>query len=614
MEHGTNYIPLLTISVLAFVVPLLTGRLARIKNIRIPTMIGEIAAGIVIGKSGLDLITPDSWVNFLSTFGFGYLMFLSGLELNFDVVLGRKKPEKGENTSPWASRPLLLGALFFLTSLALGYLISSLLVRWGYLDEPFLITLIMATISLGIVVPALKEQNYAKTAFGQNMIVVSSLADFGSIILVTILAALYTGGSIYQLLLGLLLVAAVIVMYTIGQKLREHEVHKDLPEATSQMGVRFSLASILIFMAIAESMGIEAILGSFLAGALISILIRDERKELQHKLEAIGYGFFIPAFFIMVGVDFDLFALLGSWQALKLVPILLLIAFLVKLVPALWYRMAFSWRETLATGALLSAQLSFTIAAAAIGLQIGIINEALHAALILVALFTSFLSPLLFNSILPAKKEGSEPKIVIIGTQRRINAISQSLETGEMEVVTYEVPEDHKPTPEELAELKLDEVAKVIITTDSEEENYHLAKIVSQHYSPAEILVIGRDSANTRNLEKLGVRSVTPTSALIMLVNHLINHPGAFNLLYDETHSSVTEVHLPPDSPAVGKAVKELDMPEECLILTIVRDGHQHIVPAGDTVLQAYDTLYIIGKNREAVTEAGHCLLGGLPL
>lgn len=607
--HEANYLPLLTISVLALVVPILTARLARIRQIKIPTMIGEIAAGIIIGRSGFNLITPDEWVNFLSTFGFGYLMFLSGLELDFDVMLGRKKPEQGEQKNVLASHPLVLAFLFFLSALALGYLASRTLVRWGYLNEPWLVTLVMVTISLGIVVPTLKEQNYEKTPFGQNLIVVSSIADFGSILGLTLLASLSTGEDASQLLLGLGLIVAMVLFYRLGQALRHKEVTKGLPPATSQMGVRFSFAVIFIFMSIAQSAGIEAILGSFLAGTLISMLFAHDKVELQEKLEAIGYGFFIPAFFIMVGVDFDFWALFRSPQALRLVPILLVLSFVVKMIPAFWYKTAFSWKQTFAAGALLSAQLSFTIAAAAIGLRVGLISEAVHAALILIALLTSVLSPLFFNRIIP-KANQAQPKIVLLGTFRRIQALSASLETGKMPVETFEVPKEQKPTMDDLAPLKIDEATKVIIAAEGDDDNYNLAELVTKHFSPADTLVIGKEAPGVKALGKLGVRSVTPTSALIMLVNHLINHPAAFNLLYDETHSAVHEVHLTPGCPAVGKAVKDLRLPPDTLILTIVREGHQHIVPRGNTVLEPNDVLFIIGRNEEAAGEVNRCLIG----
>lgn len=607
--HEASYIPLLTISLLAFVVPVFTARLARFRKIRIPTMIGEIAAGIIIGKSGLDIMgTDDPWVSFLATFGFGYLMFLSGLELDFEVVLGRKKPASDSpNNGGLANRPLLLAVLYFVLAVGLGYLASVNLVRFGLLSEPWLVALIMATVSLGVVVPVLKDQNYEKTTYGQNLIVISSIADFGSILAVAVLASLYSGGNSLKLLLGLILLLALLVAYQIGLRLRSQNIADFLPEATSQVAVRFSFAVILAFMAIAESVGIEAILGSFLAGALISVVSRDDKPDLQHKLEAIGYGFFIPAFFIMVGVEFDLWALLGSWEALKLVPILLAIAFGVKMIAALLLRTSFSWRETIAGGTLLSAQLSFTVAAAAIGLRLGIIDAALNGALILTALITAILSPIFFNSILP-RKVTPEPALIVIGSPRKIRSIAPGLQTGTMPVKTYEIESDFFPAVADLVQLDLNESSKVIIA-DDDDNNYRLARLISENFSPADILVIGGNGVRTKDLQDLGVRSIAPTSALIMLVNHLINHPGAFHLLYDQTHSTVTEVQLRNDSPAVGKAVRELRMPPESLILTVVREGNQHIVPTGKTVLRPGDVLYIIGKNKEAASEAGHFLL-----
>lgn len=150
---------------------------------------------------------------------------------------------------------------------------------------------------------------------------------------------------------------------------------EELAHSTSQIQVRATFALMVAFIALSRWLGTEIILGAFLAGTVISLLTGREGSTLHVKMEAIGYGFFIPVFFIVVGVRFDLPALLASSEALVLVPILLLGAYAVKSLPALVYRAYFSWRETLAAGMLLSARLSLIIAAASIALDLGAITE-----------------------------------------------------------------------------------------------------------------------------------------------------------------------------------------------------------------------------------------------
>ena len=109
-------------------------------------------------------------------------------------------------------------------------------------------------------------------------------------------------------------------------------------------------------------------LGAFLAGAIISLLSREESSDLRLKLNALGYGFFIPIFFIMVGVNLDLYAVFESPRTLLLVPLMLVLAYVIKMVASLFFRINFTWRQTLAGGVLLSSHLSLEIAISAIAL------------------------------------------------------------------------------------------------------------------------------------------------------------------------------------------------------------------------------------------------------
>jgi Kef-type K+ transport system membrane component KefB len=161
------------------------------------------------------------------------------------------------------------------------------------------------------------------------------------------------------------------------------------------MMVRASFALMLTFATLAEMANLEIILGAFLAGILYSFLFKTYRNEIQPKLEAIGYGFLIPVFFIMIGVTFD-FKILLTPQVYLLLPLLLYIAYIVKLIPALILRKYFGWRETLGAGFLLSARLSLIIAISLIALKEGLISQSIHSALIIVAMITCLLSPIIF--------------------------------------------------------------------------------------------------------------------------------------------------------------------------------------------------------------------------
>jgi Kef-type K+ transport system membrane component KefB len=170
-----------------------------------------------------------------------------------------------------------------------------------------------------------------------------------------------------------------------------------LAGAPTELRVRGSFALLLAFVALAGEFGLEIILGAFVAGAIVSSLAIEREHPLYHvKVDAIGYGFFIPVFFILTGARLDIPALLDAGDTLLLVPVLLVAVFLVKGIPALLYRDEFAWRECAAAGALQSAQMTLTVAGVEIGRQLDLIDEALGAALISVALLSVLIAPVAF--------------------------------------------------------------------------------------------------------------------------------------------------------------------------------------------------------------------------
>jgi Kef-type K+ transport system membrane component KefB len=136
----------------------------------------------------------------------------------------------------------------------------------------------------------------------------------------------------------------------------------------------------------------------------VSLLRTPEDRALSSQFEAIGFGFFIPIFFIMIGVDFNLPALLSSTGALLSVPLLLIAAITVKVIPGFVFRLNHTWREALAAGILMCPRLSLIIAAAAIGEKLGVIDESVNAGIVLVAIVTVTASPLAFLKVFPAPR------------------------------------------------------------------------------------------------------------------------------------------------------------------------------------------------------------------
>lgn len=357
MEEPRSFGPLLIVIALAFIVPLV---LNRFKRLRLPVVVGEIVVGILVGRSGLNLVPhSDPVLDMLAEFGFVFLMFLAGMEIDFSNLSLSPRKTKGRTQAG----PVYIGSLNFSATLLLSAFISYWLWYVGLIQNIWLVALILSTTSLGVVVPVLKERGLIGSVFGQTLLVTALIADFVTMLLITIDVAVISSGLTFDILLVGLLFVAMFLIYHFGRfsfsrfpNLRR--VMDELSSATTQIKVRASLTLMLIFVVFSEILGAEVILGAFLGGVIVSLLRRPDDTDLNHQLETIGYGFFIPVFFIMIGVSFNLRVLLETTQALLLVPIMLAAAVVVKVLPALFYRLRYSWSETWAAGAILSARLS----------------------------------------------------------------------------------------------------------------------------------------------------------------------------------------------------------------------------------------------------------------
>ncbi len=391
-----SFAPLLVVTALAAFIPLVTDRL---KVLPVPVIVGEILVGILLGDSGLGIIQESSYLTFLAEFGFVYLMFLSGLEIDFSRL---RSDELAQRRGGALGNPITLGFAVFAGTVALAFLISLLLGAAGIVRSPLIMALVLSTTSVGVVVPVLRDAGLTAGPFGQSILLSALVADFSTMLLITVAIAAAAGGITPELLLILVLFVAFFGAWRVGAFLRQgqwREFARTPRAAAAEERTRLAFALMIFFVVLSQWVGAEVILGAFLAGAAVSLISHHESRTLEGKLGAIGFGFLIPIFFIHTGANFDLGEVTGSPEGLLLVPVLLVAAYLVKVLPALLYARVYSVREALSAGLLLSSRLSLIIAAAAIGVRVGAVSEAVAAAVILVAVFTCTLSPILFTKI-----------------------------------------------------------------------------------------------------------------------------------------------------------------------------------------------------------------------
>ncbi len=391
-----SFAPLLVVTALAAVIPLVSDRL---KVLPIPVIVGEILVGILLGESGLGLIQESSYLTFLAEFGFVYLMFLSGLEINFGSLQDGSGADGREGA---LANPVVAAFAVFAGTVALAFLISLFLGAAGLVRSPIIMALILSTTSVGVVVPVLRDMGLTARPFGQSVLLGALVADFSTMLLITVAIAAAAGGVTPELLLILVLFVAFFGVWRAGELLRRgrwRELVRTPRAAAAEIRTRLAFALMVFFVVLSQWVGAEVILGAFLSGAAISLISHHESRTLEAKLSAIGFGFLIPIFFINTGANFELAEVTGSPEGLVLVPVLLAAAYLVKMVPALLYARVYGLRGALSAGLLLSSRLSLIIAAAAIGVRVGAVSEAVAAAVILVAVFTCTISPVLFTKV-----------------------------------------------------------------------------------------------------------------------------------------------------------------------------------------------------------------------
>jgi Kef-type K+ transport system membrane component KefB len=373
---------LLIVSVVAFGAPFVLGLFPKV---RLPSVVLEIVAGIVVGPSVLGIVHVDQAIEVVALLGLTFVLFLAGLEIDFGRLRGQV---------------LRLTGMAFAISFGLAVLVSLGLKGAGLVDKPLLVAIILCATSLGVLVPVLKDSGEISSTFGQLIIAAASIADFGAIILLTIFFSGEGGTGSTLLLLGSLFALAVVVFAVVRGAERSARIRADLlrlQDTTAQIRVRAALALFVGFAAVAEQLGLEAILGAFIAGAIISLVDADRvmtHPDFRRKLEAVGFGFFIPVFFVTSGVRFDLDALTASASNLAMVPVFLVALLVVRGLPALMYRRVMDGSHTAIAGIMQATSLPFIVAATAIGMDLGLIDAAASAALIGAGLLSVLLFPL----------------------------------------------------------------------------------------------------------------------------------------------------------------------------------------------------------------------------
>src|SRR6476661_81534 len=312
---------LIALPAVAVLAPLLASGLARF--IRIPLVVFEIVLGVLIGPSLLGWVQPNDFTSKLAEFGLAMLFFLAGNEIDFERIRGRSL---NRSIAGW------------LISLVAGVVIGVLIAPSA--AAGVFIGIALTSTALGTLMPVLRDAGELRTTFGTAVIALGAVGEFGPLIAISLfLSGRKPGAATVMLIFFVLVAGAAIYLASRGAHTRLQALITATLHTSGQFAVRLVLLLLLSLVALSIALDIDMLLGAFAAGVITKLLLRDAKppdaEAIESKLEAIGFGFLVPVFFINTGVTFDLDALLSSRQALLLLPVFLILLVLVRGLPGL---------------------------------------------------------------------------------------------------------------------------------------------------------------------------------------------------------------------------------------------------------------------------------------
>lgn len=391
---GISFATLAAVMAIALIAPLLVNLRP---SLRIPSAVAEIVLGILVGPSGFGWIHVDRPLAILSTLGLALLLFLAGLEID--------------------ARRLRHGVgrigVAYLISVGLAVLVALAISQMEHIESPLFVAFALASSTVGLIVPILRDANQTETRFGQLALAGASVGEFGAILLLSLFFsghASSTGSRLVLLgLFGVLVVTAAIALSGLSRSTRAAATLAHLERTSAQLGVRLAMAVLVGFAALATALGLETILGVFIAGLVLRMVDREEHlihSVFRLKIEAIGYGFLVPVFFVASGMELNFRALFLHPRHLLLVPAFVIALLIVRGLPAAVYRDELGRRRATALGLLRATSLTVPVIAASLGHNLHIFDDATASALVVAGVLSVVLFPPTALTLLRRDEEG----------------------------------------------------------------------------------------------------------------------------------------------------------------------------------------------------------------
>jgi len=607
--ENLEYWPLFIVFMIAWIVPMV---LSWFEVSKVPSVIVEIMMGVICGPFVLDLVSDTPIVSFLADTGFLFLIFLSGLEIDVDKIIASFPKGKVKGIDLIKNSLLLAIFIYF------GSLILSLPFAWFisfFMDiDIVFFALLLPTVALSITVPILKADGELSRKFGQVMLMEGAIATVMSIIIISVYSGVLENGFQVELLLFTIIFVVFTLVYILGKRVskkrRFQNILYKLEHAASQIRVRGTVALLMFFVLIAHLINTELAMGAFFAGTLLSLFVEKKRSSLLFKLDGMSYGFFIPIFFIMVGVNLDLSALTQFNESIPFIITLVLGFFITQIIPALIMWKVFGLRKAFAGGLLLCARMGLAIATAQIGLRLGVIDTAENAGIVISAIIMSLVSPLLYKIL--NKEEGEKHyDIYILGGVKASLILAERLKMHGISTLTIMQRQDLIPDYERknleyqyvdyisekrVADLNLRTGDLVIVLTESKILNRQLTTFIKEELNHSKIIT--RKQSATRKLldPNSDIKFINHDEVMANHLESLIVSPDSISSLSDSFENYRIEEIQITKSEIHKKKVKEVPFPPTGSLVIQRREG-EIFIPHGDTKLLLGDFITVIGNH-----------------
>jgi Kef-type K+ transport system membrane component KefB len=347
----------------------------------LPVVVVEIVLGIAVGPELLGLAQPDAFLDFFASLGLGMLFFFAGYEIDFDQIRGV---------------PLRLAALGWLLSLVLAYSIGGLLALAGVVLSLVFTGSALATTAIGTLIPILRDAGELRSRFGKYLLAAGAMGEFGPILLITLVFSAKSAATNAVILIAFIAVAVVTAVVAVRGVVHGWALLERSLETSGQLAIRVAVVAVFALAALAASLGLDVLLGGFVAGVIVRLALRGrEVAVLESKLAAVGYGFFIPFFFVVSGIEFDLDALAEDPVDLLKVPLFLALFLVVRGAPALLYRRVLDGRDRLALAFFSATELPLVVAITTIAIDEGHMRSSTAASLVGAAILSTTIFPLI---------------------------------------------------------------------------------------------------------------------------------------------------------------------------------------------------------------------------